>query len=233
MIMFLILLCLIYIGVSIYLFITHHKVKKGYVQEGGKDNVQEDSTDDTSNLKEDELKYKYEIVNSWINNCDQKSGILLAIIGVVLSILFTKDIISEVKKTVFTPFIEKFINNGNVSIEPYNWIALILMIVTIIYLLNSCYNLFSSMIATTDSKKLQQKNPGLKKVSSIFFGSISNMTFENFKNDKTDLKKDLLSQIYINSTIANQKFKHYNAGLFYLGMVAFSAIFLFLTIMFF
>lgn len=44
--------------------------------------------------KEDIPKYAddiYEQVSSWINNCDSKTSILLALIGVILSIAFTSD----------------------------------------------------------------------------------------------------------------------------------------------
>lgn len=33
----------------------------------------------------------YEQVSSWINNCDSKASILLALVGVILSIAFTSD----------------------------------------------------------------------------------------------------------------------------------------------
>lgn len=37
----------------------------------------------------------YEQVSGWINNCDSKASILLALIGVFLTIVFTSDFISQ------------------------------------------------------------------------------------------------------------------------------------------
>ncbi len=42
-------------------------------------------------ITKDELTLRLDRVNGWINNCDQKSSILLAIEGVVLTILCTSD----------------------------------------------------------------------------------------------------------------------------------------------
>lgn len=45
-------------------------------------------------ITKEELTLRLDRVNSWINNCDQKSSIILAIEGVVLTILCTSDYIS-------------------------------------------------------------------------------------------------------------------------------------------
>ena len=46
-------------------------------------------------MKKDDIKQyaddTYEQVSSWINNCDSKASILLALVGVILSIAFTSD----------------------------------------------------------------------------------------------------------------------------------------------
>ena len=56
-------------------------------------------------ITEDELKSRLDRVNSWINNCDQKASILLAVEGVVLTILCTSDYISLIRQKLISPII--------------------------------------------------------------------------------------------------------------------------------
>ena len=54
-------------------------------------------------ITKDELTLRLDRVNGWINNCDQKSSILLAIEGVVLTILCTSDYISFIHQQLIFP----------------------------------------------------------------------------------------------------------------------------------
>ena len=77
-----------------------------------KNNVEEDLQGDTdgqeSNEKKsrDELQFTLESINFWLNNCDQKAGMLLAVIGVAITILFTSDFVKLIRGYIFTPFFE-------------------------------------------------------------------------------------------------------------------------------
>ena len=44
-----------------------------------------------NNAKIEDLKYRLERVVGWVNNCDQKAGILPAIEGVILTIICTSN----------------------------------------------------------------------------------------------------------------------------------------------
>lgn len=50
------------------------------------------------------LELSLDRINSWISNCDQKAGFLLATIGIVLAILFATDFVGVVKKDIVEPF---------------------------------------------------------------------------------------------------------------------------------
>ena len=54
-------------------------------------------------ISEDELKSRLDRVNSWISNCDQKASILLAVEGVMLTILCTPDYISWIRQKLIFP----------------------------------------------------------------------------------------------------------------------------------
>ena len=70
--------------------------------------------------------------------------------------------------------------------------------------------------------------------SVLFFGKISDRaSYQIFQNDilsikKEDYLKDLLSQVYINSKIANEKYVNYNKGIKWtkIGFIAFIVMFL-------
>lgn len=70
--------------------------------------------------------------------------------------------------------------------------------------------------------------------SILFFGKISDRaSYQIFQNDilsikKEDYLKDLLSQVYINSKIANEKYVNYNKGIKWtiIGFIAFIVMFL-------
>lgn len=51
------------------------------------------------------LELSLDRINSWISNCDQKAGFLLATIGIVLAILFATDFVGVVKKDIVEPFL--------------------------------------------------------------------------------------------------------------------------------
>ena len=52
------------------------------------------------------LELSLDRVNTWISNCDQKAGFLLATIGIVLAILFATDFVNEVKDKIVEPFMK-------------------------------------------------------------------------------------------------------------------------------
>ena len=49
-------------------------------------------------LKKEDLYHILDTINMWINNCDTKASIILGIIGVVFSIVFSSDYIRIVKR---------------------------------------------------------------------------------------------------------------------------------------
>ena len=54
-------------------------------------------------INRDELEIRLDRINGWINNCDQKTSILLAIEGVVLTVFCTSDYISLIHQRLVIP----------------------------------------------------------------------------------------------------------------------------------
>lgn len=48
---------------------------------------------DNNNIDKEDMKFTLELVNSWINNCDQKASILLSVMGVAITLMLTSDFI--------------------------------------------------------------------------------------------------------------------------------------------
>lgn len=145
---------------------------------------------------------------NFIVNCDNKSSIVLAFIGVVLTIILTNDglnliykILKEcIKKKTFSDILYLLFLSGSICIMIYG-----------------IFNLGSVLIA-----KISEKANGLgEKKSNIFFSGIQkNISYQDYYSNfysmnKEKLLDDLVSQIYINSEIAVQKYTRLNSGFKY------------------
>lgn len=157
---------------------------------------------------------RLEIINQWISNCDTKSSFILTFYGVVLTIIFTSNIGVEM--------ISAFNFSKSKDIGCENLKNFILLIITIGFFITSIitfYQIYLTLKGRIDAKIYQQT--GLNLNSNIFFGSISSKTFDvyqsetNIEDEQTYLN-DLNSQVFINSNIVSEKFKHYNRSLLYM-----------------
>ena len=182
-------------------------------------------TVDTLTIEEqiEESKASLDRINSLINSCDSKAGTVLALTGVLLTIIFTNDGMTEMYNVM-----------KNI-ILPANFCTILYIAFWGISILMLCYGitrLILTLVARIDSNVYQE--PGLITDSVLFFGKISDrVSYQIFQKDilnikKEDYLKDLLSQVYINSKIANEKYVNYNKGIKWtiIGFIAFIAMFL-------
>ena len=171
----------------------------------------------------EEAKASLDRINGWINSCDSKAGTVLALIGVLLTIIFTNDGL-----TAMYNVLQK-------SIPPVNFCTVLylgLLGISALVLGYGMVRLVLTLVARIDSNVY--KESGMITDSVLFFGKISNRaSYQIFQSDvlnmkKEDYLKDLLSQIYINSKIANEKHVNYNKGIKWtiIGFIAFIVIFL-------
>lgn len=182
--------------------------------------------------QKDDLEYTLESVNSWINSCDQKAGILLAIVGITITVMGTSDFLKYLRKYIFNPFVENITETSNLSFSWSRFTVFVLLAISMAILITSCYYLFLAINGNIDDEKIREDHPGLEKTSYIFYGSINKMKYEIFKEDNIKFVDDLKSQIYLNSKIATKKFQNYNKGLYWFKFLLVVSIMLFIAIMF-
>lgn len=219
--------CILIISVMLYKHFTNKKENRQ--TSSPSNNVSENIKQDKE--KKENLKHTYDTVNMWTNNCDQKAGILLAIISVVISIIITSDSLKMLKKHIFSPFIEYWSGNSELVFSWSRFICFFLFTIAAFMLLLSCYYLFKTINANIDYEKMHEENPKLAKTSYIFFETISKMTYENFKKDKVEYLDDLRSQIYVNSKIVTTKFQNYIKALYWFRFSLWVSCMLFIAIM--
>lgn len=158
-----------------------------------------------------ELEARLDRVNGWINNCDQKSSILLAIEGVVLTILCTSDYISFIHQQLIFP-IYNYYETGNGVFSVINTIQLFILAAMFILIFLSVFYSLQVIKGTIDTRLFKQS--GLTEKSLLHFTTISHRSFNEFKIDiasqsEESMLNDLFSQVYINSSICDNKFKYH------------------------
>lgn len=196
------------------------------------DAVVDEGPQDVPARGKEDLQYTLDVVNSWVNNCDQKAGILLTVFGVAITVLVTSDFMKELRSYLFVPFVEYWTNSeSQLEFSLGRFTVFCLLVIAVGMLMTSCYYLFKAITANTNYDKIRQENPRMVPKSYLFFGSISNMPYDEFRRDNIDIKEDLKSQIYVNSKIATTKFKNYNEGLFWFKMILIVSVMLFVAVL--
>lgn len=162
--------------------------------------------------KED-LNYKIEIATqtldrniSFVTNCDNKTSIVLASFGVLLTIILTNEGLNEIFNIVKTCIATKTFCNI--------FYLLCLAGATFVMVLGM-FNLGSVLTAKTSEEAIGRKDES----SRIFFAGIrNNSDYKTYNQkflamDRESLLNDLIEQIYINADIASTKYASYNRGL--------------------
>ena len=187
-------------------------------------------------LTNEEIKEKssktLERINFWIGNCDTKISFSLAFAGILLGGFFSSSIITGSLSNLIEKMIaiDDFTNHWEARFIEIT--ALILTVFVILMIISLSY-LFRGIKGSIGTSIYQQSQ--LTTDSKLFFGTIQNQAYANFKDNMTtltedELQNDYLSQIYINSKICQKKFYLYNKGVTYL--ILSTVMFIILNILF-
>lgn len=157
-----------------------------------------------------DLKEDLDRVNMWIGNCDQKASFLLALVGIVLTIVCTSDAINVIKTILIKPFVNYW-REGIGTFCPLRTVIAVLLIAGFVCVFISIIRLLLCLRAKTDDDSM--KKTGMEEKSLLYFGSIAKMTYSVFCGTENDRLNDLRTQVYINSVICAKKFENYKKAL--------------------
>lgn len=142
----------------------------------------------------------------FITGCDNKTSIVLAMLGVILTVVFTNVKFSDLLNIV----------NGCITSKSFGDVMyLLFLIFSFVLLISGIIKLCKVLIGNVN-----ETARGINSTPShIFFSGIQkNESFANYSDSfrvlsKEEVLNELLSQIYINSDIANTKYSLFNSGL--------------------
>ncbi|WP_175987084.1 hypothetical protein [Bacillus sp. Marseille-Q1617] len=176
------------------------------------------SNNENVEVNKEEVIETLDRINFWIGNCDTKVSFSLAFAGILLGGFFSSSIITGSLNLLIKKLIRMY------SINNYGEVGMVLLTSFVLamfffFMALTITYLFKALKGSIDSSVYKQ--PGLTTDSISFFGTIAGQSFDSYKQKvmtATLLEKqnDLLSQVYINSKICQNKFKLYNNGLRYL-----------------
>lgn len=159
---------------------------------------------------------KYILQNnaSWTSNCDSKVSYVLTVNGVILTIIMTSENSKYLYNTLRYSVASKFCDFSVII----NFLEFVSLLSFLVLILISFIYAFSALRARIDPSKYSTEKA--LNESNIFWGTISNKTFDDYKNiiqcsNNDSLKDDLINQVYITSKICKTKFKYYNSSLKY------------------
>ncbi len=148
----------------------------------------------------------------WTGNCDTKASIILAFIGVLVSIAFTSEYLLSGIEIEIKNIILYWIDNVG-SFCFLSTLMFLSLIGFIVYIALCCYYAITSLKA----------NVNCPNNSIIFFGKIAELSIDDYTGKvksitDEEFEYDKLIQIHTCAMICNDKFKSYNKSIKYLCM---------------
>ncbi len=179
---------------------------------------------DSRQTGNNQIEYALKVMertDAWIISCDNKLSVLLGVCGVALTVCITSESISKAYS-----FIKNIVLNMN---DGWSYTFIVGCSITVFLYVKAIYHIINALVARVDSDKFKQEQ--LRLQSNLFFGSISARKYEDFKKNfledtSEEILNDILSQVYINSSIAQTKHRHYNKSLLWIGISVITTFFI-------
>ena len=121
-----------------------------------------------SNRSKDDLRHNLDWVSSMISNCDQKSSILLGIIGILITIVLSSDFIDKIRSIIIVSFVEYCNGKSEMTFSGERFTVFIQFLIVIATIVWSCSYLIRAISANIDYDGMVKKNPSLSKQSFLF-----------------------------------------------------------------
>lgn len=161
----------------------------------------------TNTLNKDNLISRLDRNLDWIKSCDTKASIVIAGIGLLLTIFTSQQSLKGVG-AILTAAVKE-LNFANL-------LFLFMMLSSFLLIIYGCYNLIRVLVPRL--KKDVSRISGTRGNSLYYFETIADLDFASFKHnmEQEDVDaelEDILSQIYINAKICSIKYKYYGNGI--------------------
>ncbi len=169
-------------------------------------------------LKKEELISRMDRIIHWVEVCDTKTSIILAVQAMVLTIVCSTDFVFDAVTNILS---DTLFLDGDKEFCFWGCMVILFLLSLIVAFANSLFHLFKVLEAKTGADQTKDKNVR-DKDSLIHFQCIADKKeFQDYlafqkkveSETETDEMHDLLSQVYINANRCDEKFYHYNKGL--------------------
>lgn len=164
------------------------------------------------NIRIELMEKNLERVINWVNNCDQKASILLTLLGVVVTLVFTSGVFEKIDNVIIAPFL-MYIRTGEGTFCWLNALLSLFLLISILSVALSLKYLLAVLTSNIDYDKIRKSEPNMVEKSYIFFGGIADMKYNDFYLSPDSYYEDLRSQVYANSLVCKKKFKNYAKAL--------------------
>lgn len=194
-------------------------------------------------MDKQELISRMDRVIHWVEVCDTKTSIILAVQAAVFTIIGSTEF---VHKAMMQIIYDTFFWDGEKEFCLSGFLVIIFFLALILCCTISMYHLFKVLIAKTKSGQHGEEKHREEDIrdrdSMIHFECIANKEtfpqYSDFKNRILEEKEnntinDIVSQIYINSERCSEKFSEYNKGLCWLKMVLVVLVLFLITVLFY
>ena len=147
---------------------------------------------------------------AWIENCDNKTSIILGVIGVVAGVFLATDYVEKLYS-----IITFMISKEHLSI--WSIIYILITAASVVGMVIGCLFLIKVLVPSYKMDEYQKR--GITSDSVVHYASIAkHKTFTKFRNKLIRLSneaimEDLAEQIYICAIICENKFSAYKKGL--------------------
>lgn len=189
-------------------------------------------------LKKEEMISRMDRIIHWVEVCDTKTSIILAVQAMILTIVCSTDFVFDAVKKVLS---DTFFLEGEKDFCFLGLMVIVFLLLLIVAFAKSLYHLFKVLDAKTDPKLTKDKSVrdkdslihfrciADKKEFKDYLAFVEKVEMENEPNET----QDLLSQVYINAYRCDEKYNQYNKGLVALKWALFILIiFVFIVIMY-
>lgn len=169
-------------------------------------------------LNKEEMKSRMDRIIHWVEVCDTKTSIILAVQAMVLTIVCSTDFVFDAVTNILS---DTLFLDGDKEFCFWGCMVILFLLSLIVAFANSLFHLFKVLEAKTGADQTKDKNVR-DKDSLIHFQCIADKKeFQDYlafqkkveSETETDEMHDLLSQVYINANRCDEKFYHYNKGL--------------------